>query len=103
MLIRSQRSDVVVESAGSVIKNLPDDTDGDQHQRFLVRLSSGDMILVAHNIDLAARVPVDAGDIVRFKGQFQWNDRGGCVHWTHRDPRQHHEDGWVEVNGQRFQ
>jgi hypothetical protein len=101
-LIRSRQSGVVVDSAGTVVKVLPDDVEGDRHQRFLVRIPSGQTMLIAHNIDLAPRAPVSAGDSVRFKGEFEYNDRGGVVHWTHHDPRRRHPDGWIEANGRRY-
>jgi hypothetical protein len=107
-LIRARRADrdsntaTVVESGGTIVKVLPDDTEGDRHQRLLVRISSGDTILIAHNIDIASRINAREGDSIRFKGEYIWNDRGGVVHWTHRDPRHSHPDGWVEVNGKRF-
>src|SRR5688572_32052119 len=49
-------SNIQVEGQGIVDKILPDDTQGSQHQRFIVRLNSGQTILIAHNIDLAERV-----------------------------------------------
>jgi hypothetical protein len=108
-LARDRRSRINVESSGVAVKILPDDTEGDQHQRFLVRVGgakgsdSSSTILIAHNIDLAERVPVREGDAVRFRGEFEWNDRGGVVHWTHRDPAHRHADGWIEVGGKRYQ
>jgi len=101
-LIRSGRSGVVVQSSGTIVKALPDDLVGDRHQRFLVRIASGETVLIAHNIDIAARVPLSDGGAVRFKGEFEFNDRGGVVHWTHRDPRRGHPDGWIEMNGRRY-
>jgi hypothetical protein len=35
------------------------------------------------------------GDEVSFRGQFEWNDRGGVVHWTHHDPRGVRPGGWL--------
>jgi hypothetical protein len=107
-LIRTRRADrdtntaTVVESSGTIVKLLPDDTEGDRHQRLLVRISTGDTVLIAHNIDIASRINAREGDSIRFKGEYIWNDRGGVVHWTHRDPRHRHPDGWVEVNRKRF-
>ena len=86
-----------------VEKTLRDDQKGDRHQRFLIRLPNGRKLLVAHNIDIAERVEVSAGDPIRLHGIFEWNDRGGVVHWTHRAPRGDHPDGWIEVHGQRIE
>jgi len=100
----NQTSNIQVEAAGTVAKVLPDDNDGSRHQRFLVRLPSGQTILIAHNIDLAPRVSsLSEGDSVRFSGEYEWNAKGGVVHWTHRDPNGRHQDGWIEHNGRVFQ
>jgi hypothetical protein len=95
---------VQVEGEGEVIRVLADDGDGSRHQRFIVRLASGQTVLVAHNIDLAPRVEgLVAGDGVAFYGQYEWNERGGVVHWTHRDPRGGHAAGWVRHDGRLYQ
>ena len=75
-----------------------------RHQRFIVQLASGQTLLVAHNIDLAPRVAdLKPGHIVAFYGEYEWNERGGVIHWTHHDPRGQHAAGWVEHNGVRYQ
>lgn len=97
-------SDVQVVAEGNILKVLPDDNKGSRHQRFLVKLPSNNVILIAHNIDLAPKVPgLDKGEKIRFAGEFEWNDKGGVVHWTHHDPRGKHVDGWLEYRGQRYQ
>lgn len=93
-----------VSGAGTVIRILPDDTDGDRHQRFILRLASGQTLLIAHNIDIAPRVsPLVVGDTIEYKGEYAWNDNGGVVHWTHRDAADNHLAGWLKHNGQTFQ
>lgn len=93
-----------VSGTGTVIRILPDDTSGDRHQRFLLRLQSGATLLVAHNIDIAPRVePLHEGDTVEYKGEFAWNPKGGVVHWTHHDPAGRHPDGWLRHDGRTFQ
>ncbi len=93
-----------VKAQGSVIKLLPDDNEGIRHQRFIVRLSSGQTVLIAHNVDLAPRVSaLRPGDDISFSGVYEWNERGGIVHWTHRDPEGRHPAGWIRHNGQLFQ
>jgi Protein of unknown function (DUF3465) len=99
-----QLSNLQVQGEGEVIKVLKDDTQGRNHQRFLLRLASGQTLLVAHNIDLAPRISsLREGDRVAFEGEYEWNDKGGVIHWTHRDPAGRHEDGWLEHNGRRYQ
>lgn len=93
-----------VTGRGTVIRLLRDDTDGDRHQRILLRLPDGGTLLVAHNIDLAPRVaPLAIGDTLDFHGEYVWNDKGGVVHWTHRDPAGRHEAGWLRHDGRMFQ
>jgi hypothetical protein len=100
----NRRSDVQVQGSGRVSKVLPDDNKGSRHQRFIVELASGQTVLVAHNIDLAARVAsIKAGDPVEFNGEYEWNERGGVIHWTHHDPRGVHEAGWIKHEGRTYQ
>lgn len=94
--IRSHASGVTVEGGGTVVRLLPDDRDGSPHQRFLIRVSSGATVLIAHNIELAARLaPLAEGDEVAFRGEYLWNEKGGVVHWTHPDPARRHAAGWI--------
>lgn len=93
-----------VQGSGMVIRILLDDNEGSRHQRFIVRLKTGQTLLVAHNIDLAPRVPLlREGDTVSFNGEYEWNEKGGVVHWTHRDPQRLHVPGWLKHNGQMYQ
>jgi hypothetical protein len=87
-----------------MIKILADDTKGSKHQRFILKLSSGQTLLIAHNIDLAPRINgLHKGDSVSFNGEYEWNAKGGVVHWTHHDPQDRHEDGWLKYNGKVYQ
>jgi hypothetical protein len=93
-----------VSGTGTVERVLSDDNDGSPHQRFILRLSSGRTLLIAHNIDLAPRIPsIGNGDTVTFYGEYEPNDKGGVIHWTHRDPEGRHAAGWLEHNGRRYQ
>ena len=89
---------------GKVVKLLSDDTVGKRHQRFIVQLASGKTLLVAHNIDIAPKVTtLQEGGVVKFCGDLETNDKGGVVHWTHRDPQNKHVGGWLEYNGQKYE
>lgn len=99
-----QKSGVQVQGEGVVSKLLADDNDGSRHQRFILTLSSGQTILVAHNIDLAPRIAtLKSGDSVAFNGVYEWNTKGGVVHWTHHDPGGRHQAGWLKHAGQTYQ
>jgi hypothetical protein len=83
---------------------LSDDLAGSRHQKLIVKLNSGQTILIALNIDLAKRVePIQECDRIAFKGEFQWNERGGVIHWTHHDPNEKHVDGWLKHDGKIYQ
>lgn len=100
---RNQQSNLQVHGSGIVSQVLPDDRQGSQHQRFILRLPSGITVLVAHNIDLAPRINgLQKGDQVSFYGEYEWNNRGGVVHWTHHDPGGRHAHGWLEHQGKRY-
>ena len=103
-LFREQRSGVWVEGAGTVARVLRDDTSGDKHQQWLLRLASGHTLKFAHNIDLAPRVPnLREGDRIQFRGRYEYNAKGGVIHWTHHDPQNRQTGGWVEHAGQRYE
>ena len=102
-LVAERRSNAMVTVTAPVAHVLPDDNEGSRHQRFLLALPSGERVLVAHNIDLAPRVdPLAEGDTVTVRGEFEWNDKGGVIHWTHHDPAARHQDGWIEAGGRTF-
>jgi len=91
-----------IEDTGIVIRLLNDADDEGPHQRFVVRLASGQTLLVAHNLEIAERVPLGIGDRVGFRGLFEWNPEGGILHWTHRDPQGRGEDGFLRFRGQTY-
>lgn len=97
-----QRSDVWVSVSGKVIRLLSDDNKGSRHQRFIVELETGHTLMVAHNIDLVVRVPLVVGDTVQLRGQYEWNHKGGVIHWTHHDPAGNIEGGWIDHKSERY-
>jgi hypothetical protein len=86
---KNKTSGFMVKFRGTVIRKLADDLIGSRHQRFIVKLESGQTLLIAHNIDLAPRVAsLKTGNAVSVYGEYVWNREGGIIHKTH-----HHTDG----------
>lgn len=101
---KNRQYDLQVNGSGTVIRSLPDDDIGSRHQKFILQLSSGQTILVTHNIDLAPSIDdLFYGDKVEFYGVYEWNSKGGVIHWTHRDPNGYHVGGWLKHNGRTYQ
>ena len=93
-----------VTGFGTVERVLKDDTSGLKHQKFLLKISPTITILIAHNIDLAPRIEqLYEGDYVEFKGEYIYTPKGGTVHWTHKDPRGHHQNGWLKHASQTYE
>ncbi len=100
---QSQQSNIQVKGSGKMTRILPDDNDGSRHQKFILRLNNRQTILVAHNIDLAPRINnLKVGDTVQFYGEYEWNSKGGVIHWTHKDPRNNHKHGWLKHRGRIY-
>jgi len=98
-----RQSDVQVQGEGVVTKILRDDLQGSRHQRFILELAGGQTVLIAHNIDLAPRISeLERGDTVAFHGEYEWNPKGGVIHWTHHDPAGRHIDGWLKHAGKTY-
>ncbi len=89
--------------AGRVVRTLADDRDGSRHQRFIIETDGGQTLLVAHNIDLAPRLEgLKAGESVSLYGEYEWNEQGGIMHWTHHDPAGRHHAGYIEWQGRKY-
>lgn len=99
---QARQSGVPVEAAGRVERLLSDDREGSRHQRFIVRIDGSQTVLVAHNIDLAPRVPLTVGDSVALRGEYEWNAQGGVIHWTHRDPDGRRPGGWIRYGDRLY-
>jgi len=99
----NRKSDVLVQTSATVQRILADDLEGSRHQRFIVQLETGNTVLIAHNIDLAPKVPLKKGDRISFQGEYEYNDKGGVVHWTHHDPGGRHPGGWIEHDGKKYE
>jgi hypothetical protein len=94
---RDHRSHVWIEGAGTVTRLLRDDTKPPRHQRFVVQVENADFtVMIAHDIDVAPRVPFKTGDRIEFRGEYIWSEQGGIVHWTHHARGQGKDSGgWI--------
>lgn len=101
---KHQLGNLQVQSKGRVVAILKDDLEGSRHQRFLLALANGQTVLVAHNIDLTPRIDaLQQNDVIEFYGEYEYNAKGGVIHWTHHDPRGKHVDGWLKHRGKIYQ
>jgi hypothetical protein len=100
----NRQSDVQLGGTGKVIKILADDLKGSRHQKFILQLATGQTLLVAHNIDLAAKISgLRVSEQIEFYGEYEWSEKGGVIHWTHHDPNGRHQDGWLIHKGRIYQ
>lgn len=109
-LFREQRSDTWVETRGVVERLLPDDRDtydgSDTHQRLILRTDDGINILVAHNTCTSDRVPAKPGDRLTLRGEYEWTEKGGTLHFTHKPKfatRDATRAGWIDHAGRRYE
>lgn len=99
-----QQSDMQIQGEGVIIRLLSDDLVAPRHQRFIIRISPQQTLLVAHNIDIADRVQnLQVDSSIEFYGEYDWNTEGGVIHWTHHDPDGNHTDGWLRYSGTTYQ
>lgn len=98
-----QRRVNFVEGGSMVVtKLLPDDTNGLEHQKWVVKLTNGKTMQAVYNLDMCPRVQLKVGDTIAMAGQFVWTNSGGLLHWLHKDPRGNRPDGYVYVNGRYY-
>lgn len=102
-LFERQQSGIMVSVEGNVTRILSDDNDGSRHQRFTISAQEDLSLLIAHNIDLAPRVPIRVNDRVTIYGQYEWNNKGGLLHWTHHDPHKTHPGGWISHKNKKYE
>ena len=103
-LFVNHKSNLQVYGTGIVVSILPDDRDGSHHQRFIIELKSKQTLLITHNIDLSPRIfALSINDRIEFFGEYEWNAKGGVIHWTHHDPLEIHVNGWIYHNNIIYQ
>lgn len=98
---RARRNGIWVTVAADVERVLPDEHGRYQHQRFILRCSSGQTLLIVNDITIGTRVPVVAGAKTIVRGQYIWNALGGLIHFTHHDPHGG-QGGWILYGGKVY-
>lgn len=97
------RTGVWVSGHGIVAQLIGDETvSGERHQRMVVNVSGGLDLIVRHSTERSERVPVAQGDTVAFQGRYEWSGRGGVVGYTHQDPEQPGDGGWIRYQGTTY-
>jgi hypothetical protein len=99
---RYHQTGMMAEVTGTVARVLLGDKDDTRNQKFIIRLTNGQSLLVLHDQVSGDRVPVKVDDTVLVRGEYQWSETGGTLRFTQRDysPRRMH--GWIEHEGRRY-
>ena len=70
---QNKLSNIQVQAMGRVKAILADDNQGSRHQKFILTLDNGLTVLVAHNIDLSAKIEnLHPGETVEFFGEYEF-------------------------------
>lgn len=99
---RYHQTGMMAEVTGTVARVLMDDKDDPRHQKFIIRMTNGQSLLILHDQVSGDQVPVKVDDTVLVRGEYQWTETGGMLRFTQRDysPRRMH--GWIEHQGRRY-
>ncbi|HEY2554650.1 MAG TPA: DUF3465 domain-containing protein [Candidatus Cybelea sp.] len=101
----AHRSGVEVVAGGTVSRSLGVRAGrSSPHEGFLLRLDSGCSLVVRieANTDFTGTIALSPGERVAVKGEYEYYPLGGVIHWTHRDPRGHHENGYIAAGGATY-
>jgi hypothetical protein len=74
------------------------------HEGFLMRLGSACSVIVRVevNTDFTGSIPLQRGQQVLVKGEYEYYPLGGVIHWTHRDLRGRHAGGYISTGGRIY-
>jgi hypothetical protein len=100
--LRYRQTGFMAEVDGTVARILMDDKEDQRNQKFTIRLTNGQMVLVIHDQEAAGRVPVSVGDTVLVRGEYVWTETGGTLRHTQRDYSARRLHGWIDHQGERY-
>ena len=70
-------------------------------------MNRGKVVTIHRSVNYLSAISLisnlQVGDTVSFKGEYEWNEQGGLIHWTHHDPDGRHEPGWIKHGGRTYQ
>ena len=90
-----------VTVAGTVTRVLRDGHgQAGPHERFLMTVD-GVPVEVDHNLTLAPRVPLQVGDVVNVRGQFEPDPGRPVIHYTHHATGSH-QGGYIRLRGRTY-
>jgi hypothetical protein len=70
----------------------------------VVQLESGQKLLIANNIELDPRIStLQIGATIAFSGEYEWNNKGGVIHWALHDPKGFHPGGWLLYENRKYE
>ena len=99
------RSHVEVVAEGTVTRTLGvQEGRVSPHEGFLMRLGSSCSVIgrVEVNTDFTGSIPLQPGQHVLVKGEYEYYPLGGVIHWTHRDLRGRHPGGYIATGGRIY-
>jgi hypothetical protein len=99
---RHRQTGFMAEVEGIVARILMDDREDRRNQKFTIRLTNGQMLLVIHDQEAAGRVPLSVGDTVLVRGEYVWTEMGGTLRHTQRDYSTRRLHGWIDHQGERY-
>ncbi|HIP75819.1 MAG TPA: DUF3465 domain-containing protein [Psychromonas hadalis] len=103
-LFNNQRGGEMVSSLGRIIKLLEDQTSPYLAQLILIRLNSGQKLIIKHNLKASTKIAdLKVGEMIKFKGVYRWNSRGGMVVSTFENKQHPKRSGWVKFADKTYQ
>lgn len=97
-----QRTGMMVEVTGQVVRVLDDDQTDSDFQWFQMRTPNGQHFLVGHGNGNTDSIPLRARESVVVRGEYEWTESGGTIRQTQRDTSLRRRHGWIEYKGKRY-
>ena len=102
--LQNKSQDQLLVVVGWVTAIQPDgQQEGVRYQRFEVRLTNRQRLLIEHDLQQAPRVEgLKPGSELLIRGRYFWNEQGGILRYTHHDPEKQRPDGWIRFKHRNY-